>query len=129
MQNTKNMVYDINWYVDDENSKEILKTLPKEVILPDSFNMKEDDVTDFLYYNYGHCNLGFKVKEIKTKKLNVTIVCQAVYNSSLEVPDDMTIEDAIEYAKQHLDSCNIETPLEYISGSDELDEENCDFEE
>ena len=62
------------------------------------------------------------------KKLNVTVQCMAVYNSSIEVPDYMTLEEAIEYAKGHLD----EIPcgeLEYVSDSDELDEENCDFEE
>ena len=62
------------------------------------------------------------------KRLNVTVQCMAIYNSSIEVPDDMTLEEAIEYAKEHLD----EIPcgeLEYISDSDELDEENCDFEE
>lgn len=62
------------------------------------------------------------------KTLNVTVQCMAVYNSSIEVPDDMTLKEAIEYAKDHLD----EIPcgeLDYISNSDELDEENCDFEE
>lgn len=52
----------------------------------------------------------------------------AVYNSSIEVPDGMALEEAVDYAKDHLD----EIPcgeLEYISDSDELDEENCDFEE
>ena len=63
------------------------------------------------------------------KTLNVTIVCRAVYNSHTDVPDEMTLEEAIEYAKKHLDECNIETELEYISDSDELDEENCDFAE
>ena len=60
------------------------------------------------------------------KRLNVTVQCMAVYNSSIEVPDDMTIEEAIKYAKEHLN----EIPcgeLEYIPDSDELDEENCDF--
>lgn len=60
------------------------------------------------------------------KRLNVTVQCMAFYNSSIEVPNDMTLEEAIEYAKEHLD----EIPcgeLEYIS-DDELDEENCDFE-
>lgn len=40
----------------------------------------------------------------------------------------MALEEAVDYAKDHLD----EIPcgeLEYISDSDELDEENCDFEE
>ena len=61
------------------------------------------------------------------KTLNVTIVCQAVYNSHINVPDEMTLEEAVEYAKKHLDECDIETELEYISDSDELDEDNCDF--
>lgn len=61
------------------------------------------------------------------KTLNVTIVCQAVYNSHIDVPDEMTLEEAVEYAKKHLDECDIETELEYISDSDELDEDNCDF--
>lgn len=62
------------------------------------------------------------------KRLNVTVQCMAVYNSGIDVPDDMTLEEAIEYAKEHID----EIPcgeLEYISDSDVLDEENCDFEE
>ena len=52
----------------------------------------------------------------------------AVYNSSIKVPDYLSFEEAIKYAKEHID----EIPcgeLEYISGSDELDEDNCDFEE
>ena len=61
------------------------------------------------------------------KTLNVTIVCQAVYNSHIDVPDEMTLEEAVEHAKKHLDECDIETELEYISDSDELDEDNCDF--
>lgn len=62
------------------------------------------------------------------KKLNVAVQCMAVYNSSIDVPDDMTLEEAIEYAKKHLSKipCG---ELEYISDSDVLDEENCDFEE
>jgi len=52
----------------------------------------------------------------------------AVYNSYIEIPDDMTFEQAIEYAKEHIDEINI-GELDYISDSDVLDEENCDFEE
>lgn len=62
------------------------------------------------------------------KRLNVTVQCMAVYSSSIEVPDDMELNDAIAYAKDHID----EIPcgeLEYIADSDELDEGNCDFEE
>ena len=62
------------------------------------------------------------------KKLNVTVTCMAVYNSSIEVPDEMTLEEAIEYAKEHINEIHI-GEMEYISDSDELDEENCDFDE
>ena len=50
----------------------------------------------------------------------------AVYNSAIMVPDELTFEEAIQYAKDHINEINI-GELEYISDSDELDEENCDF--
>lgn len=62
------------------------------------------------------------------KRLNVTVQCMAVYNSSIEVPEEMTFEEAIEYAKEHLDEIPL-GELEYVSDSDTLDEENCDFDE
>lgn len=63
------------------------------------------------------------------KILNVTVVCQAYYNSYIEVPDDMTFDEAIEYAKEHIEDIPINSPLEYISDSDELDVDNCDFDD
>ena len=60
------------------------------------------------------------------KKLNVTVTCMATYNSSIEVPDDMTLEEAIEYARENLDEIPL-GEMEYISDSDVLDEENCGF--
>ena len=62
------------------------------------------------------------------KRLNVTVQCMAVYNSGIDIPDDMTIEEAIKYAKAHLDEINI-GELEYINDSDVLDEDNCDFDD
>lgn len=61
------------------------------------------------------------------KRLLVTVQCMATYNSHIDVPDDLTEEQAIEYAKKHLDEIDILSPLEYISDSDVLDEENCQF--
>lgn len=60
------------------------------------------------------------------KRLNVTINCMAVYNSAIDVPDDMDLVEAIEYAKQHIKEIPL-GPLEYIGDSDELDEDCCDF--
>lgn len=61
------------------------------------------------------------------KKFNVTVQCMALYSNSIEVPDNMTFEQAIEYAKEHIDEIDI-GELEYIPDSDVIDEENCDFE-
>ena len=54
------------------------------------------------------------------RKLNVTVQCVAVY-SSIMVPRELTFEEAIKYAKEHIDEINL-GELEYISDSDELDE-------
>ena len=62
------------------------------------------------------------------KRLNVTATCMAVYNSGIDVPDEMILEEAIEYAKEHINEIPI-GELEWIPDSDEIDEENCDFEE
>lgn len=35
------------------------------------------------------------------KILNVTMICKAVYSSYISVPDEITFEDAIKYAKEH----------------------------
>ncbi len=61
------------------------------------------------------------------KTLNVTVICKAVYNSSIEVPDDMTLEEAIDYAKEHTDEIHT-GEMEWISDI-EIDEENCDFDD
>lgn len=63
-----------------------------------------------------------------TKTLSVTVTCTAVYNSSIEVPADFSLEEAINYANEHIDKIPLGT-LEYITDSDILDEENCDFDE
>lgn len=62
------------------------------------------------------------------KRLEVTIQCSAVYNGVIEVPDEMNLEQAIEYAKEHIQQVPL-GDLEYIMDSDELIEEQCNFEE
>lgn len=60
------------------------------------------------------------------KKLNVAVCCLATYNTVIDVPDEMGIEEAIQYAKENIR----EIPtgeLNYISDSDEVDEENTYF--
>lgn len=65
---------------------------------------------------------------MKTKTLNVGVFCTAYYNSFIEVPANMNLEEAIEYAQKHIKELPIVNGLEYVGGSDELDKNNCDFE-
>lgn len=65
------------------------------------------------------------------KQLNVSIVYEMVGMSSIMVPDELSLEEAIEYAKEHISE--IPTPnrneSDWICDSDEVDEENCDFDD
>lgn len=60
------------------------------------------------------------------RTLNVTINCQAYYKNSIEVPADFSREQALDYAREHLEDIPL-GELEYVTDSDQLDEENCDF--
>ncbi len=62
------------------------------------------------------------------KRLHVTVQCMAIYESGIDVPDDMSLEEAIKYAKEHIDEIPIGS-LQYIPDSDSLDEDNCDFDD
>lgn len=69
-----------------------------------------------------------RAKQPKMKVFNVTICCTACYNGSIEVPESYSREEALEYARDLLPDIPL-GELEYIPNSDELDDENCDFEE
>lgn len=63
------------------------------------------------------------------KTLNLTINVTAVQNAFIEVPDNMSFEEAMKYTEKHLDKCVIVSALEMIPGTEVLDEDNCDFDE
>lgn len=65
---------------------------------------------------------------MKMKTLDVAAWCQAYYSSKIEVPAYMSLEEAINYAKDKLNDIPL-GPLEYVQESDCLDEENCGFAE
>lgn len=62
------------------------------------------------------------------KKFNVTMTFLSVGTTTIEVPDELTLEQAIEYAKENIKSIPIPYNAEYVDDSDIIDEENCDFE-
>ena len=123
-EETRMKAINIVWDVDGEdNPEEILENVPTEMEIPAGMT-DVDEISDYLSDETGFCHKGFNL----VKTLNVTAFCKAVYNSSIDVPADMNIDEAIAYAKEHLD----EIPcgeMEYISDSDVLDEDNCDFDE
>ena len=69
------------------------------------------------------------MEETKTRTLNLSIDCRAYYNSHIEVPTDLTLNEAIEYARQRLDEVPIRGCVKYIPGYDALDVNNCNFNE
>ena len=62
----------------------------------------------------------------ETKTLNVIMTCQAVYYSTIEVPSDLSLEEAKEYAEKHADNIPI-TFLSRVPDSDELLLDSCSF--
>lgn len=63
----------------------------------------------------------------KMKCLCFSVDCHARYASSMLVPENMSIEEAIAYAKAHLDNAPILGDLEYISDCDTIVPQNCRF--
>lgn len=63
----------------------------------------------------------------KTKVLKVVVNCLATYESEITVPDYLTRDEAIEYAKMNLNTIPV-GELNWIDDS-EIDEDFCDFEE
>ena len=60
------------------------------------------------------------------KTLYVTVMCTAIYESAIEVPDEMSLEDAIDYANDNIEDIPLGL-LEYVPYDDEIIEENCHF--
>ena len=100
----------LGYEIDPEEDKDTTDSRMDEVL-----DQMPDDVAMDFYRKY--CGM---------KTLDVTIQCMATYCSSIQVPAFMSRDEAIAYAKEHLDEASLGT-LDYVPDSDELDEENCDF--
>ena len=60
------------------------------------------------------------------KMFHVTVMCQAVYKSGIEVPDDYSFEETLTYAREHIKDVPLGS-LEWVPDSDVIDEGNCGF--
>ena len=112
----------IEWDVD---CKEDIETLPKEIDIPEELT-DPDEISDYLSDKTGFCHKGFDL----VRKLNVTVNCSVTYDSDIMVPADLDLEEAIEYAKEHMN----EIPPGVIERGpdpnwDSLVDDECFFEE
>lgn len=62
------------------------------------------------------------------KRLVVTLVYKSVGQSGIDVPDELTLEEAIAFAKAQVKTISLPKNAAYIEDSDEIDEEGCSFE-
>ena len=60
------------------------------------------------------------------KQINITVTCMATYNTIIEVPENYSLEEAVNYAKKHINEINV-GELNWISDSNKVDDENCYF--
>lgn len=68
-------------------------------------------------------NTTESVKGQATRPFKICVYCQAYYKTKIDVPANLTKEEAFTYAKEHLQDIPI-TELKYIPDSDELDDED-----
>lgn len=61
------------------------------------------------------------------KRFTFEMVFSAIGTVGIDVPDNYTIDQAIELAKEKKDEIGLPLNWDYLEGSDELDFENCSF--
>lgn len=66
---------------------------------------------------------------MKTKTLHISMAYTFVGDTSIEVPANMTLEEAFEYARDHIDEIPVAANAEYVPDSDDFEIDDCDFEE
>ena len=52
------------------------------------------------------------------KKIKAKIFCNAMYSGTITVPDELTEEEAQEYAQEHIDEFKV-NDLEWVEGPEE----------
>lgn len=57
------------------------------------------------------------------KRLNVTVPCLAWYESSIAIPDDMTLEEGVSYARKHIEDIPV-TKLHWLDNTGNIEDED-----
>lgn len=66
---------------------------------------------------------------MKTKTFNITYQYSMIGTVSIAVPNNMSIDEAIQYAKDKVNELPLPQNAQYVGDSCIVDEENCDFSE
>lgn len=80
-------------------------------------------VTDYLNQKQGKNNDG----QEQTKRLHIKMAYTFVGDTYIDVPAELTLEEAAEYAQEHLSEIPVAKNAEYILDSDNFDLDDCEF--
>ena len=69
------------------------------------------------------------MEEKKFKTLHLTVFVTGIGDTSIQVPAELDLDDAIRYAKEHIDEVRVPSNLDYSGGGMVLYLDNCDFED
>lgn len=80
-------------------------------------------ITDYLNQKQGKSNDG----QEQTKRLHIKMAYTFVGDTYIDVPAELTLEEAAEYAQEHLSEIPVAENAEYILDSDYFDLDDCEF--
>lgn len=63
------------------------------------------------------------------KTLHLTVFVTSIGDTSIQVPDHLSLDEALQYAMEHMDEVAMPSNLDPAHESMELDVDNCDFED
>ena len=66
--------------------------------------------------------------EGKKRRLNIMMSCIGVYKTHVDVPEEMSIKEAVAYANSVKDNLFIESDIEWVDDLDDICLEDCSFE-
>ena len=65
--------------------------------------------------------------EGKKRRLNIMMTCIGVYRTHVDVPEEMSLEEAVAYANSVKDNLFIESEIEWVEDYDEITPEDVKF--
>lgn len=77
-------------------------------------------------YEYGYYE--YTLQNAFYKPFFVTVNCAAFYSGRIMVPPELSEEESIQYAREHMENIQRTSGLELLRGSEEINEEFCEFE-